>query len=743
MPSKSEPADPAAAGPAAAPAEVSARADELRRLIERYNHEYYVLDEPSVPDAEYDRLFAELQALEREHPELASPESPTMRVGGAVAGGFATVRHSRPMLSLNNAFDDESVRAFDRRVRELLAADGLDAAALRYSLELKYDGLAISLRYEDGRLVQGATRGDGVVGEDVTANVRTIRAIPLRLKGVAPKVLEVRGEVLMWRADFLAMNARQREAGEREFVNPRNAAAGSLRQLDPALTARRRLRFFAYGVGEVVGIETPGSHSGLLDWLRDAGLPVGPERGCADNADGLLAFYQRIVQRRAGLAYDIDGVVYKVDRRDWHDRLGYVARAPRFALAHKFPAEEVVTDLLDIEVQVGRTGKLTPVARLRPVFVGGVTVTNATLHNEDEIARKELMIGDSVVVRRAGDVIPEVVRALPRDPAELAAGTGRYRRFTMPTRCPACGAATAREEGEADRRCVAALACPAQRRQALWHFAQRRAMDIDGLGEKLIGQLVDTGLVQTPADLYRLDAETLAGLERMGEKSAANLVAAIDRSRATDFARFLFALGIRHVGEEVARILADAYPDAKALENEDWPALAERKASIQKENARRRQRGEPLEAVPLEGIGPEIVDSISRFFAAPGNREVVEALIEAGVHWPRREAPRVGSTSDEGKASAGSSTGHGAVGTALAGPLAGRTFVITGTLPSLTREQAEDLVRRHAGKVTGSVSRKTDYVVAGEAAGSKLAKALELEIAVIDEAQLRAMAGEN
>ncbi len=677
-----------------------------------------------------------------------------MRVGGAVAGGFATVRHSRPMLSLNNAFDDDSVRAFDRRVRELLDADGLDVRELRYSLELKYDGLAISLRYEDGRLVQGATRGDGVVGEDVTANVRTIRAIPLRLKGIAPKVLEVRGEVLMWRADFLALNARQREAGEREFVNPRNAAAGSLRQLDPALTARRRLRFFAYGVGEVVGVQTPDSPSGLLDWLRDVGLPVGPERGCAEDADGLLAFYRRMAQRRAELPYDIDGVVYKVDRRDWHDRLGYVSRAPRFALAHKFPAEEAVTELLDIEVQVGRTGKLTPVARLRPVFVGGVTVTNATLHNEDEIARKDLMIGDSVVVRRAGDVIPEVVRALPRDPAELAAGTGRYRRFTMPTRCPACGAPTAREEGEADRRCVAALACPAQRRQALWHFAQRRAMDIDGLGDKLIAQLVDTGLVQTPADLYRLDASTLAGLDRMGEKSAANLVAAIDRSRETSFARFLFALGIRHVGEEVARILADAYPDAKALENEDWAALAERKARIQKENARRRQRGEPLEPVPLEGIGPEIVDSISRFFAAPGNRAVVEALIEAGVHWPQRATAADGSRAGDGKGTAGSAKGEDGGAQAPGSParaggepgstaLAGRTFVITGTLPKLTREQAEDFVRRHGGKVTGSVSRKTDYVVAGEAAGSKLAKALELGIEVIDEAQLRAMAGEE
>ncbi|MCM5569180.1 NAD-dependent DNA ligase LigA [Burkholderiaceae bacterium FT117] len=705
-------------------ADPAARAEALRALIRRYDHEYYVLDAPTVPDAEYDRLFAELQALERDHPGLAAPDSPTARVGGAVAGGFAPVRHSRPMLSLNNAFDDDAVRGFDRRVRELLAESGLDPAQLRYSAELKYDGLAVGLRYERGRLVQAATRGDGAVGEDVTANIRTIRAIPLRLEGVGPEVLEVRGEVLMWSADFEALNARQREAGEKEFVNPRNAAAGSLRQLDPAVTARRPLRFFAYGVGEVRGAETPATHSGLLAWLESAGLPVGPERAVANDADGLLEFFRRIGERRAALPYQIDGVVYKVDRRDWHELLGYVARAPRFALAHKFPAEEAVTELLDIEVQVGRTGKLTPVARLAPVFVGGVTVTNATLHNEDEIERKGLMIGDRVVVRRAGDVIPEVVRALPREHGHEAAG--RYRRFGMPHACPVCGSATEREEGEADRRCVAGLYCPAQRRQALLHFAQRRAMDIDGLGEKLVGQLVDGGLVSTPADLYRLDAATLAGLERMGEKSAANLVEAIDRSRRTTFARFLFALGIRHVGEEVARLLADAYPDVDALAGEDWDALAARKAAIQKENARRRARGEPPEPVPLEGVGPEIVDSVRRFFAEPHNREVVEALLAAGVGW---EAP--GGAAGEGAAAAGSHA------------LAGKTFVLTGTLPSLTREQAAEMIRRHGGSVSGSVSKKTDYVVAGEAAGSKLDKAASLGVAVIDEAALRGMTGEK
>jgi DNA ligase (NAD+) len=776
-----------------------ARAEELRRLLVRYEHEYYVLDAPSVPDAEYDRLFGELEALERAHPELASPDSPTGRVGGAVAGGFLPVRHRRPMLSLNNGFDEAAVRSFDRRVREGLSEHGLDPSGLRYSAELKYDGLAMSLRYEDGVLVQAATRGDGTVGEDVTANVRTVRAIPLRLVGVRPKVLEVRGEVLMWREAFLAMNTRQRAAGEREFVNPRNAAAGSLRQLDPALTAQRPLRFLAYGVGEVEGVETPPTHSGLLDWLAEVGLPVGRERTTAADADGLLAFYERVGKHRAELPYDIDGVVYKVDRRDWHEVLGYVARAPRFALAHKFAAEEAVTDLLDIEVQVGRTGKLTPVARLRPVFVGGVTVTNATLHNEDEIARKGLLIGDRVVVRRAGDVIPEVVRALPRqggadeavtestgstgstgsDSGNTAASAdtvpplhtpGRYRRFAMPARCPVCGSETVREEGEADRRCVAGLWCPAQRRQALLHFAQRRAMDIEGLGEKLVGQLVDADLVRTPADLYRLDAATLAGLERMGEKSAAKLVAAIDRSRATRFARFLFALGIRHVGEEVARILADAYPDAKALADEDWDALAEHKARVQKENARRRTRGEAPEPVPLEGIGPEIVDAVRNFFAEPHNRKVVEELLAAGVHWPAEgraareaagtgrtgvsaaggggaEAPdregRSGSEGGPGQTGREASLAAGASsGMATHDQLAGLSFVLTGTLPTMTREEAEERIREHGGKVTSSVSGKTDFVVAGEAAGSKLAKAGNLGVKIIDEAALLAMLGQ-
>ena len=699
-----------------------AHAARLRELLERYAHEYYVLDAPSVPDAEYDRLFVELQTLEARFPALLSSSSPTQRVGGAPAQGFGEVRHSTPMLSLNNAFDEADVLGFDRRVREALGdAIGADEA-IEYSAELKYDGLAISLRYEDGRLVLGATRGDGSLGENVTANIRTVRAIPLRLRvsEAAPKVLEVRGEVLMFKADFDRMNRQQREAGEREFVNPRNAAAGALRQLDPAATARRPLRFFAYGIGELAGASMPPTQSALLQWLRELGLPVGAELECLRGPQGLLDYYARMMARRADLPYEIDGVVYKVNRRDWHERIGHVARAPRFAVAHKFPAQEAITELLDIEIQVGRTGSLTPVARLKPVFVGGTTVSNATLHNEDEIRRKDLMIGDQVVVRRAGDVIPEVVRALSdrRLPADDPAFAGRYRQFSMPTACPVCGSAVLREAGESAWRCGAGLFCSAQRKQALLHFAQRRAMDIEGLGDKLVEQLVDAGRVLSPADLYRLAPDTLAGLERMGEKSATNLLAAIDRSRSRPLARFLFGLGIRHVGEEVARQLAADYGELESLMAEDWPAVQQRKAEIQKENTRRRARGEPLLPVPLEGIGPEIIDSVQRFFAEPHNRQVIAELLAAGVaplgNPPAANAPAV----------------------AGAAPLAGRSFVITGTLPSLSRDDAAARIRAAGGTVAGSVSRKTDFVVAGEAAGSKLQKAAELGITVIDEAGL-------
>jgi DNA ligase (NAD+) len=713
-------------------AEVRGRIDALRAEIARHDHAYYVLDAPTVPDAEYDRLFAQLLRLEAEHPEFDSPDSPTHRVGGAAAAAFGQVVHAVPMLSLLNAFADEEVRGFDRRVREAVQSAGLDAAELRYCAELKFDGLAVSLRYDDGRFVRGATRGDGAVGEDVTANLRTVRSIPLRLHGPVPRRLEVRGEVLMFRRDFERMNARQVERGERAFVNPRNAAAGSLRQLDPALTARRPLRFLAYGLGEVSDDRpVPATHAALLDWFETLGLPVGPHRCTVRDAEGLLAFYSETGAMRPALPYDIDGVVYKVDQRDWHEAIGFVARAPRFAIAHKFPAEEALTELLGIDVQVGRTGVLTPVARLEPVFVGGVTVTNATLHNEDELARKDLMIGDTVVVRRAGDVIPEVVRAVPeRRPANA-------RRFTMPARCPVCGSAALREQGEVAWRCVGGLYCKAQRKQALLHFAQRRAMDVDGLGERIVEQLVERDLVQTPADLYRLDAAILAGLDRMGAKSAANLVASIDRSRRASLERFLFALGIRHVGEEVARILAWELGGLDAVLDADWSALIEAKAAAQKHNAKARPRGEPLLPVPLEGVGPEIMRAIGAFAAEPHNREVIAALRAAGVD-PTPPARR----RNAAVASEGGRPGQPSAGSP-AGALAGCTIVVTGTLPGMGRDEAEDLIRRHGGAATGSVSRKTSFVLAGGEPGSKIAKARELGIPVIDLDQLLRMIGHD
>jgi len=702
--------------------EARARIDALRVELHRHNHAYYVLDAPSVPDAEYDRLFLELQRLEAAHPAFDSPDSPTRRVGGEAVSAFGQVRHALPMLSLQNAFDADDVRAFDRRVRDAADAAGLDTGALRYCAELKFDGLAISLRYEDGRFVRGSTRGDGALGEDVTANLRTVRAIPLRLDGAPPPLLEVRGEVLMFRRDFERMNDTQRERGDKPFVNPRNAAAGSLRQLDPTLTAQRPLRFFAYGIGEVAPeAGVPESHAALLDWFASFGLPVGPIRATFTDADGLLGFFQDVGRRRPSLPYDIDGVVYKVDRRDWHEAIGYVARAPRFALAHKFPAEEALTVLVDIDVQVGRTGVLTPVARLQPVFVGGVTVTNATLHNEDELLRKDLMIGDTVVVRRAGDVIPEVVRAVPeRRPADA-------RRFTMPTHCPVCGSAAVREAGEVAWRCVGGLYCKAQRKQALRHFAQRRAMDIDGLGERIVDQLVEHDRVQTPADLYRLDAAGLADLERMGEKSAANLVQAIDASRRVALERFLFSLGIRHVGEEVARILAAEFGDVRAVLDADWPAWIESKAAAQKHNARARPRGEPLQPVPLEGVGTEIMTAIQAFAAEPHNRQVVEGLLAAGVT-PEPPAERRRNGPDALGAVA---SGH-ASGDAQPGRLAGLTIVVTGTLPGMGRDEAQALIRRHGGAATGSVSKHTSFILAGENPGSKIAKARALGIPEVD-----------
>jgi DNA ligase (NAD+) len=657
------------------------RAHTLRAAIDEANYRYYALDAPTISDAEYDHLFRELQALEAEHPELVTADSPTQRVGAAPAKEFETVRHRVPMLSINNAFGDDEVEAFDRRCRETLEVE-----AVEYSCEPKLDGLAINLTYEGGAFVQGTTRGDGYAGEEVTINLRTVRGIPLRLRiGHPPALLEVRGEVLMYKRDFEALNARQRERGEKEFANPRNAAAGSLRQLDPRITAARPLRFSGYGIGDARGFDEPTTQAALLDALAAMGVPVSGERAVATGAAGLLAFYRRLEAQRAGLPYDMDGVVYKVNRLEQQRALGFVARAPRFAVAHKFPAEEATTELVGIEVQVGRTGAITPVARLKPVFVGGATVTNATLHNEDELRRKDIRIGDAVVVRRAGDVIPEVVRAVPgtRKPGAPE--------FHMPERCPVCGSAVVRLPDEAVARCTGGLFCPAQRKQALLHFASRRALDVDGLGEKIVDQLVDGGLVGTPADLYRLTLADLAGLDRMGEKSAQNLLDALAHSKRTTLARFVYALGIRNVGEATARDLAAHFGALAPLLDADEAALEE-----------------------VPDVGPVVATSIAGFFRERHNRDVIEALRKAGVAW------------DEGAPRA-----------AAKGAGAGKTFVLTGTLPGMTREDATELILSHGGKVSGSVSKKTDYVVAGADPGAKLAKAEALGVQVLDENGLR------
>ncbi|MDR5833674.1 NAD-dependent DNA ligase LigA [Caballeronia sp. LZ034LL] len=657
------------------------RAAWLRSELERANYAYYVLDQPDLPDAEYDTLFKELQGIESEHPDLVTPESPTQRVGGEVAEGFTPVVHDVPMLSLNNGFADEDIAAFDKRV-----SDALDQAPVEYACELKFDGLAISLRYEDGRFVQAATRGDGATGEDVTANVRTIRSIPLTLKGKhVPKRLDVRGEVLMFKRDFERLNQRQRDAGQREFANPRNAAAGGLRQLDSKMTAQRSLSFFAYGIGVLDGAEMPATHAGLLDWYKDMGLPVNAERAVVQGADGLLGFFRKVGEKRDKLPYDIDGVVYKVDRRDQQEQLGFVSRAPRFALAHKFPAQEALTQLVGIDVQVGRTGAITPVARLAPVFVGGATVTNATLHNEDEVRRKDIRIGDTVTVRRAGDVIPEVVGAiLERRPADA-------REFVMPTECPVCGSKIERLPDEAIARCTGGLFCPAQRKQALWHFAQRRALDIDGLGEKLIDQLVEENLVRTPADLFNLGFSTLAALDRFADKSAQNLLDSLEKARNTTLARFIYALGIRHVGESTAKDLAKHFGSLDPI----------MKATVE-------------ELLEVNDVGPIVAEAIHNFFSEAHNQHVIEQL-RLKVSWPEGPpAPK-----------------------APQGVLAGKTVVLTGTLPTLSREEAKEMLENAGAKVAGSVSKKTDYVVAGAEAGSKLAKAEELGVPVLDEDGMR------
>ena len=676
-------------------ADAAARAAALRAEIARHDHAYYVLDAPTIPDAEYDRLFRELQAIERAYPALRSADSPTQRVGGKALAQFAAVRHRVPMLSISTETDTEAsgAFAFDARVRRALGLDE-DDAAVAYAAELKFDGLAISLRYEDGVLVQAATRGDGETGEDVTSNVRTVKAIPLRLLGEAPPVLEVRGEIYLRRDDFERLNARQAEAGEKIFVNPRNAAAGSIRQLDPGIAARRPLSFYAYGLGEVAGWTLPATHTEVLDALAAFGLPVCGHRAQVRGAEGLAAFHARIGALRDTLPFDIDGVVYKVDALALQQQLGFVTREPRWAVAHKYPAQEAVTLLRDIEVQVGRTGALTPVARLEPVFVGGVTVTNATLHNQDEIDRKDVRIGDWVIVRRAGDVIPEVVAPV------LERRSGEPPRFVLldkfPT-CPVCGSHVVRGEDEAVARCTGGLFCPAQRKQALLHFASRRAMDIEGLGDKLVDQLVDAAIVKTPVDLYRLGVLALANLERMGEKSAQNLLMAIEKSRGTTLARFIFALGIRNVGEATARDLARHFGKLDALIAADVDALQQ-----------------------VPDVGPIVAKCIAEFFAEPHNREVIEQLRAAGVHWAEGEP-------------------QGSV----AGALAGKTFVLTGTLPTLSRDEAKARIEARGGKVAGSVSKKTHYVVAGAEAGSKLEKAQALGLAILDEDGLRVLLNET
>lgn len=669
------------------------RLQQLRTELLEHNYRYYVLDAPTVSDAEYDNLFRELQQLEADHPEWITPDSPTQRVGAAPVAALGAVRHSIPMLSLGNAFSQEDVQAFDRRVAEGLAASGQLRAGeqAEYLCELKLDGLAISLRYEDGVLVQGATRGDGQAGEDVTANVRAIKAIPLRLRRPVPGVLEVRGEVLMYRADFERLNVSQGEKGQKIFINPRNAAAGSLRQLDSRITASRRLRFLAYGWGQVDAMPEISTHGGMLDWLAELGLPVDSHRRRVRGAQALLDFYTEVNGLRLKLPFDIDGVVYKVNSLAAQRQLGFVSRAPRFAIAHKFPAEEATTELLDIEVQVGRTGAITPVARLRPVFVGGVTVTNATLHNEDEVRRKDVRVGDTVVVRRAGDVIPEVVAPVPE---KRPPGTSV---FVLPAECPVCGSAIERLEGETIARCSGGLVCAAQRKQALAHAVSRRALDIEGLGEKLVNQLIDRGRVHSLADLFTLTVEELAAFERMGERSAQKLIQAIDKARHPPLGRLLFALGIRHVGESTARDLARHFGSIDALMQADEHAL-----------------------MGVADVGPVVAASVAHFLAEPHNREVIRALLEEHGVQPVAEAGPIRET-----------------------PIAGRSFVLTGTLPNWTRDEAAQRIVAAGGKVSGSVSRKTGYVVAGDDAGTKLARAQELGVTIIDEAGLRELLGED
>lgn len=676
----------------AAPKTVVAKVQALRAQLQQWAHEYYVLDAPTVPDGEYDRVFQQLQALEGAYPELVTPDSPTQRVIGAVLDGLTPVRHVVPMLSIRTETDNEAsgAEAFDARVRRELELDD-SAAPVEYVAEPKFDGLAMSLRYEHGKLVHAVTRGDGEVGEDVTHNIRTIRQIPLSLPADAPPVLEVRGEVYMRRADFAQLNERQEAAGGKLFANPRNAAAGSVRQLDSNIAMQRPLSFFAYGVGEVTPVEQGGpdfvTHYGMLMQLKAWGFPVAPQVRIAHGAAELVQFHEFMGQERPQLPYEMDGVVYKVNSLALQRQLGFVTREPRWAVAHKYPAEEMPTVMEGIDVQVGRTGKLTPVARLAPVSVGGVTVTNATLHNLFEIRKKGVRVGDTVVVRRAGDVIPEVVRRVPGE------RTAYVPNFRMPAACPICGSEVVREKGEANHRCTGGLFCAAQRKEALLHFAARRAMDIEGLGDKLVDQLVDGNVVRSLPDLYRLRLDDLASLDRMAEKSAQNVLDALEKSKSTTLNRFLFGLGIRHVGEATAKDLARHFGTLDAI-------MA---ASVE-------------QLLEVRDVGPVVAESIHTFFAQPHNREVVQQLRACGVHWeegaPAEKAPQI---------------------------LAGKTVVLTGTLPTMGRDEAKELLEAAGAKVSGSVSKKTSYVVAGAEAGSKLTKAQELGVPVLDEAGMLAL----
>ena len=661
--------------------------ESLREQIRYHNYRYHVLDDPEVPDAEYDRLMRQLQDVEEKNPELVTPDSPTQRVGDEPVSAFGTIKHRIPMLSLGNAFSADALRDFHRRVTERLEMDADEP--LRYAAEPKLDGAAVSLLYENGLLVRGATRGDGTTGEDITHNVRTIDAVPLRLIGNDyPSMLEVRGEVFMPKAGFEAYNKKARAADQKTFVNPRNAAAGSLRQLDPKLTAERPLDIYVYSVGQVDGGEIPSRHSDILDQLQEWGLKTCPDRKVVEGVAGCLAYYEEIGGKREALPYEIDGVVYKVDEIALQRELGFVSRAPRWAVAHKYPAQEELTVVCGIEFQVGRTGALTPVARLEPVFVGGVTVSNATLHNIDELHRKDVRVGDTVIVRRAGDVIPEVASVVSK---RRPKGT---RRVQLPKKCPVCGSAVTREAGEAVARCTGGLYCSAQRAEALKHFVSRRAMDIDGLGGRMIDQLVEIDRIKTPADIYQLQEEELAAMERMGEKSAANLIRAINKSKTTTLTRFLYALGIREVGEATAAGLAGhfgALPRIVSATEEDLIEVAD--------------------------VGPIVASRIRAFFDEPHNLEVIKSLQRSGVSWPETEPQQ--SPKD--------------------GPLSGKTFVLTGTLSKMTRDEAKALIQKNGGKVTGSVSKKTDFVVYGDKAGSKLTKAQTLKIATLTESAFRAL----